>query len=501
MSNPLIFGKNEIKGITNIEFDNGLIEIFTNDGQHKTIPAKYWFLTPHRLSSKQELLKGNQWYKYIAEFDLKEDFINALNVVRGKKKDHWRFYDEKEMVLAKSGMTYFKGLKLSDVLTLSFDIETTGLLHNKDSRVLAITNTLSNGVKKSFFLDEYGGNQANLINDWCFWVRYVNPAIMCGHNILMYDLPYLNHVAHLFGTELSLGRNDSSIRFNTYSSQYRKDGSQSYEYFNAFIYGREIVDTMFLAIKYDIARKYESYGLKQIIKQEGMEKPGRTYVDASKIGHYYYHEPKMWKLVKTYGEEDADDGLKLFNLMGAAFFYMAQSVPKSFQQIINTATGSQLNSFMVRSYIQHGYSIPKASDLAEGFEGGISIGIPGIYSNCFKQDVSSLYPSIMEQWEVCDKRKDPKQYFLETVKYFREERLKNKELAKQTNDSYYKDLEQSQKIFINSLYGFMGAPGLNFNSPLNAAFVTRKGREILSDAIQFATGREVDYWRGLTINE
>ena len=38
------------------------------------------------------------------------------------------------------------------------------------------------------------------------------------------------------------------------------------------------------------------------------------------------------------------------------------------------------------------------------------------------------------------------------------------------------------------MYGFMGAPGLNFNYAKGAAEVTRHGREILMKAIKWACG-------------
>ena len=71
------------------------------------------------------------------------------------------------------------------------------------------------------------------------------------------------------------------------------------------------------------------------------------------------------------------------------------------------------------------------------------------------------------------------------------ERLKNKKLAKETKDRYYENLEQSQKTFvINSMYGALAAPKLNYNYPEGAAEVTRHGRRILKQAILFITGKE-----------
>ena len=140
---------------------------------------------------------------------------------------------------------------------------------------------------------------------------------------------------------------------------------------------------------------------------------------------------------------------------------------------------------MLRAYLQQKHSVPKGSPAID-YEGAISVGNPGIYKNVFKVDVASLYPSIMIQYEVYDKDKDPNAYFLELVKTLTAERLKNKKLAKETGDKYYTNLEQSQKILINSAYGFLGATGLNFNSPLKAAFITEMGREILGKSMEWA---------------
>jgi DNA polymerase elongation subunit (family B) len=155
---------------------------------------------------------------------------------------------------------------------------------------------------------------------------------------------------------------------------------------------------------------------------------------------------------------------------------------------------------MVRSYLQQGYSIAKA-DQVEGFEGAISFGLPGMYKNVFKLDVAALYPSIMRHYKIYNKSKDPHQHFNKMVEYFTKERLKNKQLAKETNKKFYKDLEQSQKVMINSKYGFLGAPGLNYNSPRHAAIVTKYGREILAKGVLFATGKEIQEWKSLISEE
>lgn len=511
--NALIYGASKEEHIVSVEADGGNLIIFKEvNGKviKKVIPNKYWLITNQKVSSKQRELVGDQYFKYIATFDEIDEHRRVRQILRKNKVDFYDIWNPKESSLMYHGMTYFKGLKPKDVSILSFDLEANALVETQESEIYMITNTFRKNGKvtnKSFYLEDYP-SQREMLVAWCDWVRLVDPSIMCGHNIYGYDFRYLSHVADLWDVDLKLGRDGSGIRFNQYTSKKRKDGSQDIEYTECYIFGREIVDTMFLALTYDIARKFESYGLKPIVKQLGLEKPGRTFIDAGKMRHYWknrnsddpteicYTGKEMWALVKLYAAEDSDDALKLWDHMGPSYFYFTQSVSKSFQQMINSATGSQINNIMVRAYFKDGHSIAKTTE-AEHFEGAISFGVPGLYKNCFKQDVASLYPSIIRQFQIFDKNKDPKKYFLSIVEHFTIERLKNKKIANETNDSYYKDLQESQKIAINSAYGFMGAQGLNYNSPFNAALVTRKGREILSKAVEYSTSKRIDYWVSL----
>jgi DNA polymerase, archaea type len=505
--NKLIYGKSDLQGIVSIEPSGGedmSVFVQNEDGEVEQIvgPATYWFLTNKKISDKQETLDGNQYFKYLATFNTLEEQRTLRKTLMQKRMDYYDIYDTKESNLVFNGMTYYKGLQLKDISVLSFDIESDGLVQTKDSEIYLITNTFRNKkktVRKTFSLEDYP-SQKEMLQAWVDWVYKMNPSIMLGHNIFGYDLPYIQHVADLHDVKLNLGRDGSELRFNTYSSEYRKDGSQSYTYFNAHIYGREIIDTMFLSIKYDVVKKeFPSYGLKPIVKALGMEKPGRSFVDASKIKEYYnnrHADPEMWAKVKQYAEEDSDDALKLFDKMAPSYFYFTQSVSKTFQQMINGATGSQINNMMVRAYLQDGHSVAKADEAAE-FAGGISIGIPGIYKNCLKWDLASAYPHTIIQFELYDKRKDPKAYFLYMVRYFTSERIKNKKLAKSTGEQYYSDMEQAQKIVINSFFGFCGAKGLAYNAPAVAAEITRRCRGYITDSIRWATGKELDHWQAL----
>lgn len=498
-NNPLIFGKNQQERIINIEvIDNdntSQIELYiqNQDGSisTKVIPNKYWILSNKQVQRDWVKLKGDLYYNYGKQYDSRQDYQKFRSIF-GKNNDIYSIWNAQESAMVKDGITLFKGMKVSDVSVLAFDIETPGFELDINSKVLIIANTYKDHAgkitRKMFSYDEYE-DQGKLIEAWCKWVRDINPTIICGHNILTFDLPYMETVADLYNVALDLGRDGSALKFENRESKFRKEGSQMINYKKAKVFGRHIIDTFFLAIKYDVAtRKYDSYGLKNIIKQEGLEVENRQHYDASLIKKNYLI-PEEWEKIKRYAEFDGDDALKLYELMIPPVFYMTQNIPKTLQAMTESASGTQINSMLCRSYLQNGHGLPKASEIYP-FKGAISYAIPGIYSNCVRWDVASLYPSIMRQYGVYPEGKDPNKHFTAILTYLTLQRLENKKLAKETKDEYYKFLEQSQKILCNSFYGFLSAPGLSFNYPPGAEFITAKGREILKKAIYWASGNE-----------
>lgn len=490
---PLIHGKAQVQTLVGLEINDDKVELFLEDPKTGQVTSefrshKYWVLANQSHGRGWVRLKGDLFYKYGIQFSDKDSYNNKFYDLVKQKAQIFRIYDEQEACMVKDGYVFFLGMKHNEPSILSFDIEATGLKRDSTSKVLIISNTfrkLGQVTRKVFCYDEYK-TQGEMLTAWCDWVREADPSIMVAHNGYSYDLPYLQHIADVEGVQLNLGRDGSPLKINERPSNFRIDGSRSQEYHKIRVYGRSIIDTMFLAIKYDVAtKKYESYGLKSIIKAEGLEKKDRVFYDASQI-RFKYQDPNEWNKIKEYCKDDSDDALALYDLMAPAFFYMSQSIPKTFQSVIESATGSQLNSIMMRAYLQRGCGLPKAHR-AQKFEGAISFGEPGIYRNVFKVDVASLYPSIMIQCEVYDEDKDPDAKFLKLVKTFTEERLKNKALAK--TSKYHNDLQSAQKILINSCYGFLGADGLLFNSPSGAEFITKTGRDILQMAIDWAKSK------------
>jgi len=207
--------------------------------------------------------------------------------------------------------------------------------------------------------------------------------------------------------------------------------------------------------------------------------------------------PEEWDKIKRYAEFDGDDALKLYELMIPAYFYFCQSTAKTIQSVIESSTGAPLNAILVRSYLQKMHSIPKADEIDEKVEGGISFAVPGVYRNMLKVDLKSAYPSQILRFKLFEENKDPEANFYNMVRYFTYERFDLKDKYKETKDRYYYDREQANKIVINSAYGLTNTSGLNFNSQRLASKITGETREVIDMALKWASGKDKVYWMRL----
>lgn len=490
----IIFGKDKTLEIVALELQDNNAILFKLDGSIEVRPVKFWLLASTKIDLNFKRLEGNLHYKYIRYFSSYEQFCKYMQMYMGMRKDVYGVWNAREQFMLHEGITLYKGLQPQDLGVLAFDIESDGLTKHSGSQVYLITNSYRKKdvhIKKHFRLDHYK-DCGELIDAWIAWVREIDPDIINFWNGYGYDLPYLAHVAELYNTSLKLGRDGSNVEFKKKASQKRVDGNTSWDYFKAHIYGRQIIDGQFVALNYGVGKGYPSWGLKPIAEAEGFVTPDRQFYDASQI-HKNWGIPEEREKIIQYGIDDSEDTVNLYFRMITSYFYTAVSTAMPFEEMMQGATGKWVNSVLVRGYLQRGHSIPKASE-PQRVAGGMSYGIPGIYSNVLKYDAASYYPSTILAFNIHNAEKDPDNLFVKTVQYFTEARLKNKRLYKETGDRYYDDLQAAGKIFINSSYGVLATSGLNFNSFEHAAEITRCCRAGLQKAVIWATGKNILYW-------
>jgi DNA polymerase elongation subunit (family B) len=314
-------------------------------------------------------------------------------------------------------------------------------------------------------------------------IQSFDPDVMEGHNLFNFDLEYIVTRARMQGAKLQWGRDGSEprIRRSRFSVAERV-----IDYTRMEIFGRHVVDTLFLLQYYDIvARELESYALKAAARHFGLAAPDRTYIEPEQIQWYYENKPEE---LKQYNLDDVRETLALSELLAYPFFLQTCIFPFSYQNIFVRGNATKINALFIREYIRQRTSVPKPAE-AETFAGGYTdVFRHGVVRPIVSCDVASLYPSIL----LSNNLKPPGDtldVFLPLLRDLRTFRMEAKKRALGAEDShqkdYYEALQQTFKILINSFYGYLGTRLHNFADPQLAGEVTRRGREIIGQMIDW----------------
>jgi DNA polymerase elongation subunit (family B) len=200
-------------------------------------------------------------------------------------------------------------------------------------------------------------------------------------------------------------------------------------------------------------------------------------------------------LVERYLQDDLEETLKVDKEFNQASFLLARMIPTTYERVSTMGTATLWKMLMLAWSYKNNLAVPARQGKTE-FVGGLSRLLKVGYStDVLKLDFSSLYPSIQlvhDVFPACDVTGAMKGM----LKYFRDARIKYKELAEQ----YYEiDRKKSEsygnkqlpiKIFINSMFGALSAPQVfPWGDMYMGEQITCTGRQYLRQMIKFFMSR------------
>jgi DNA polymerase elongation subunit (family B) len=408
--------------------------------------------------------------------------------------------DPVHQFLLLTGKTLFKGLPFKNLHRLALDIETACTPgyefpnpRREGDRIISIALMDNHGYEEVLFGRDMG--EKEMLEALGDRIARLDPDVLEGHNLFNFDLEYIVARARMHRVDLPWGRDGSKPRIRR--SRFNV-AERTIDYTRMEIFGRQVVDTLFLLQYYDVtAREMESYGLKAAAWHFGLAPENRTYIETHDIQWYYEHEPEA---LKRYNLDDVRETLALSELLGYSFFLQARIFPFSFQNIFVRGNATKINALFLREYLRQRASVPRPEG-GGGLEGGYTdVFVTGVVHHVVHCDVASLYPSIMLSFDL-KPSKDALGVFLpllEDLKDFRLEAKKRAQEAASSHDrDYYQALQQTFKILINSFYGYLGTELHPFSDPEVAAEVTRQGRDLIRQMLDWlktegATPIEID---------
>jgi DNA polymerase elongation subunit (family B) len=447
-----------------------------------------------------EALRGDGFFRYLVRVPALPDLTTLreyLQRVSGKTPtapDAPYFYlsDPIQQFLLLSGQTHFHGMHFQELKRLQIDIEvycSAGFEFpnpaRAEDRIIAIA--LSDSTGWETVLSGAAMTEADLLRAMVRCIRERDPDVLEGHNLFRFDLEYIEARATRHGVALALGRDGSSLSGHPSRMQIAE---RTITYRKYELCGRHIVDTWILAQHYDVgARDLESYGLKDVARHFGLAAEDRTVIPPERISWHFDHDPER---LMQYALDDVRETRAIAALLSPSYFVQAQIFPFSYQNVILRGNATKIDALLIREYLRQRQAIPACSAGTEVLGGYTDIRYRGVASHILHCDVTSLYPSIMLHYR-CFPAKDTLGIFPQLLHDLRAFRLDAKRRARdatmEEDRVTFEALQSTFKILINSFYGYLGFDMGHFNDYAQANNVTRIGRELIRQIVDWLEER------------
>jgi len=440
----------------------------------------------------------------------RKDLYNDPVFSNSGKNEFFTYGDPVAAYLVQSGKTFFKGMNPQTVHRMQVDIETYRIDGFPDAKldpitVIAIsdnrgfekvlfqTHTPDVGLgKKAPEFAECMDNETQMLRELVKIIQRRDPDILEGHNFFAYDMPYITERCEQLGVNFAIGR-DSKVPYS-YAAE-KKFAERDIKYTNFIAGGRSIIDTMFLAIDWDVyTRKLENVTLKGVAKTLGVSPENRTYIEGADLAQTWLDDPSR---VLDYALDDVLETRGISDQLCSSQFALTQMMPLPYQKVHLSGKASVIQSLFIREYLRERASIPTSKPGSQEWGGYTDIFKTGVYDKVWYIDVASLYPSIMLNYDI-KPAQDHLGLFQGILQSLTDLRFQTKGAMKKTsNKTRLAELDARQqafKIIINSFYGMLGAGGIAlFATVSEADRVARTGQGLLRRMMELidSSGAEI----------
>jgi len=469
------------------------------------------------------LVKSIKGYRNLQQF-FKE---GGLDIWGENTKDKVLMLPPVEQYLIQKEKRLFKGYEeYNDITRFGFDLETTSL-EPKDGRIFMIGIKTNKGLQKVIECADEDQERAGIV-ELFRTIDEVKPSIIAGYNSFNFDWYWIMERCKALHLDIKKICRTLHPEYNIKQTTGMLKLANEVEQFNQVgMWGYNVVDILHSVRRAQaINSGIKSAGLKYITKYINAEAEDRVYIDHTNIGPMYAKKEEYWlnvqngnykkadnpqfdnldkkfpsiyikttgdDLVERYLDDDLEETLKVDEEFNQGTFLLARMIPTTYERVSTMGTASLWKMLMLAWSYKYKLAVPQKEQKRD-FVGGLSRLLKVGYSrDILKLDYSSLYPSIQLVHDVfpdCDIMGAMKSM----LTYFRNERIKNKNLASEWKS---KDKKISQKydrfqlplkIFINSLFGALSAPHVfAWGDMKQGEMITCTGRQYLRQMVKFFT--------------
>jgi DNA polymerase-2 len=329
---------------------------------------------------------------------------------------------------------------------------------------------------------QYCGDTPGVLEAFLGLVRRLDPDLLCGWNILAFDLPFLQERCNELELSFALGRGGGVLRI-----------SESATRATVHVPGRVVVDGI-PALKGSFF-DFENFRLETVAQAVLGEGKTRTFEHEEKqvaIDRLFVEDKEK---LGAYNLKDAELVNRIFDKTGLVDLLVSRSLVSGLLLDRLGRSVAAFDHFFLPRLHRKGFVAPDRADVeaAEALPGGLVLpSQPGLYEHVVILDFRSLYPSIIRTFKICPyaslmSAKDPVQTptgatFSGTEHILPEYIEELMAVRARARAEGRPELAQAVKILMNSFYGVMGSPGCRFYNPVLPVGITATGQWVLRTA-------------------
>jgi len=493
--NTLLFGADPTPRIVAIEpGETGTVRVYRREKDGSTIadvepfhPFVWADSDVVDLGIEAEKLRGDLKYGWLITVDSWKELIALRNGLKNAGRDFFVFTDPVQHYLTATVRTLFKDLPFEELKRMQIEVLS---LEGEGDHIMSIAISDNTGWEELLIVDPNNVEESErkALKRLTALIKERDPDVIEGHDLFRVHLPYLVARSKKLKTKLDWGRSGGFLRSRPSRLQIAE---KTIDYPKFTIGGRHFVDTFLLAQFYDVgmrslagfertdvARHFDLCDDKQISALTGKE-----------LERAHLENSETFRRRALCGVREAR---ALSDLLSPSYFIQAQIFPYNYQDVIVRGNATRINALFLREYFRQRHSIPELP-MPRAFEGGYTdIFFIGVAHNVWHCDITSLYPSVMLQFE-CFPATDQLQIFRHLLTDVRAFRLEAKAKMRAEQDPakqhHLQVLQNTFKILLNSFYGYLGFAQGHFADFDAAARVTQIGRDLLKKMIDWLGAR------------
>src|SRR6059058_657710 len=498
--NTMLFGADPMPRIVAIELgETGTVKVYRRGKGGSTVvdvepfhPFVWCDSDVVDLGIETEKLQSDLKYGWLITVDSWKELIALRNGLKNTARDYFAFTDPVQHYLTASGRTLFKELPFEELKrmqleVLSFADSVAGAADlDPIDHIMSVALSDNTGWEELIIVDPKNVEESErtALKHLTSLIKERDPDVIEGHNLFRFDLPYLVQRAKKTKTKLDWGRSGGFLRSRPSRLQIAE---KTIDYPKFTIEGRHFVDTFLLAQFYDVGmRTLSGFERVDVARHFGLcDSEELSALTGKQLQRAYIDNDESFRQRALCAVRETR---AVAELLSPSFFVQAQIFPYNYQDVIVRGNATRINALFLREYFRQRHSIPEMP-MVRGFEGGYTdIFFTGVARNVWHCDVTSLYPSVMLQFD-CFPQTDQLQIFRHLLTDVRTFRLEAKAKMRAEKDPekqhHLQALQNTFKILLNSFYGYLGFAQGHFADFDAAARVTQIGRDLLRKMIEW----------------